>query len=304
MKTVLVTGGTGFVGGALVRALLRRGDRVTVLSRNVDKARAQVPRQARVAAWQPGKPGAWTDELSVVDAVVHLAGAPVATRWSPKYKKLIESSRDDTTRHLVEAIGAQSNKPAVLVSASATGFYGASRKERLDEDAEPGSDFLAKVCVGWEEAVRAVSEHGVRNAQLRIGVVLGPGGGALARMVLPLRSMVGGPIGKGDNKMSWVHIDDVVGMLLWAVDDDNVSGPINCTSPYVTTGKEMAKTIGSVINRPAVGTPTAVMRMVLGEAVDVIIGSQEIYPQRAIDGEYEFQHARLVPALEASLMAD
>ena len=303
MKTVLVTGGSGFVGRAVVRALLARGDRVTVLSRHVAKARTSVPRAARVVAWTPTKAGAWCDELSVVDAVVHLAGAPVAARWSPKYKQLIHSSRVDSTRLLVEAIGAHEHKPEVLVSASAVGYYGIDRREQVDEDDEPGGDFLAKVCVDWEQAARQVEAYGVRAAQLRLGMVIGANGGALARMVLPLRALVGGPVGKGDNTVSWVHLDDVVGMLLWALDDDGVDGPINVTSPYSISGRELAKTVGSVIDRPSLGVPLSLMKLVFNGGALVLKSNQNVYPRRAVDSGYEFQFARLVPALEDSLMA-
>ncbi len=303
MLRVLVTGGTGFVGRALVRALIRRGDQVTVLSRDARHGR-DVPREARVVAWSPGKPGPWEAELSVVDAVVHLAGAPIAKRWTPAYKKTLAASRVDTARALVEAIGKQPHKPSVFVSASGVGYYGASRPgKELDEDSAPGTDFLAKLCVEWEREAKAVEQHGVRSVQLRLGVVLGPGG-ALAEMVQLGGAFVGGPVGKGDNALSWIHLDDVVGMVLWALDDAAVSGPINCTSPFVTTQRELAKTAGSVLGRPAVGVPEAVMRVAMGEAVDVLCGSVDAKPKRALELGYAYHHARLVPALEAALVSD
>jgi hypothetical protein len=240
----------------------------------------------------------------VVDAVVHLAGAPVAKRWTAAHVKAIESSRVDATRALVAAIGSQDKRPQVLVSASGTGFYGNDRPGELEEDASPGSDFLAKVCVAWEREARAVEEHGVRAVQLRLGVVLGRGGGALSEMVRMGGAFVGGPIGKGDNALSWVHLDDVVGMILIALDNAEVSGPINVCSPFVTTQRELAKTAASVLGRPAFPVPVAAARLMLGGAVDAVIGSLHVHPRRALELGYEYHHARLLPALEASLMAD
>jgi uncharacterized protein (TIGR01777 family) len=304
MKRVLVTGGTGFVGRALVRELVRRGDQVTVLSRDVSAARGSVPRGVRVAAWSPEKAGPWRDELSVVDAVVHLAGAPVAVRWSEAYKTKIRASRVESTRQLVEAIAAQKHKPEVLVSGSAIGFYGSHRPEgEVDEEGSQGKDFLAGVCEKWEEAARAVAQHGVRSVQLRIGVVLGPGGGALGKMVMPMRVGVAS-VGKGDNYISWVHLDDVVGMALMALDDPELSGPINVTSPHFATQRELVAAAASVLGRPALRVPKAALRIAMGEASEAMLGSLRAFPRRAIDLEYAYHYARLVPALEASLIED
>jgi uncharacterized protein (TIGR01777 family) len=305
MLRVLVTGGTGFIGGALVRALLSRGNLVTVLTRDAAKGRSKVPRDARVVAWSPGKPGPWEDELSVVDAVVHLAGATVVKRWTDSYKKQIRSSRVDTARALVDAIGKHEHRPEVLVSASGVGYYGADHPgEELDEGSGPGSDFLAKVCIDWESEARRVEDHGVRSVQLRIGSVLGEGGGMVDGMVQLGGAFVGGPIGKGDNIVSWVHLDDVVGMILMAIDDDSISGPINATSPYVATQRELAETMGSVLGRPALGVPLPVAKAILGDLVSAACGSLNAQPKRAMELGYEYHYAHLTPALEDALMAE
>jgi uncharacterized protein (TIGR01777 family) len=308
---VLVAGGTGFVGAHLVRALVARGDMVTVLTRDVVAARKELPRECRVAQWEPGKKGPWFDELSFVDAVVNLAGAPVAQRWTDASKRNIKESRVRATASLVESLDAagssrarNARRPAVLVNASAIGYYGTPTAGEVDESGGAGSDFLAGVCKEWEEAAEGATALGVRVVALRIGVVLGRGGGALARMVGPMGAFVAGPIGKGDNAVSWVHVDDVVGMTLWALDNESVSGAVNCTSPYATTGKGLAKTMASVLGKPAFAAPEAFVRPVLGDMIEIVIGSQKVFPKRAVDLGYEFHFAKLFPALEEALVGD
>src|SRR5262245_4462115 len=215
VKTVLITGGSGFIGRKLVEALLDRGDRVTVLTRDVGRARRVLPRAVRIAAWNPVKQGPWWQEVEVVDAIVHLAGESVAKRWTDNVKRAIERSRIDSTRLLVEAMGQAKKKPAVFVCASAIGYYGArAASDELDETASAGQGFLADVVVRWEAAAKEAETHGIRTVQMRLGVVLGEGGGALTKMVTPFKLFAGGPIGDGRQVVSWVHRDDVVGMIL------------------------------------------------------------------------------------------
>lgn len=303
MKRVLITGGSGFVGRKLAKELLARGDQVTVLTRDAKRAKGELPAAVRCAAWNPEKPGAWFEELGIVDVVVHLAGESVAKRWTDDVKKRIESSRIDSTRLLVEAIGRSAHKPEVLVSASATGYYGAQSPEtELDESSPPGNDYLASVCVRWEEAAREVEKLGVRAVQLRIGVVLGEGGGALEKMLLPFKLYAGGPVGDGKQIVSWVHRDDVVGMLLLAIDNPAIKGPINAVSPNPASSKELATAIGIVTGRPSwIPAPAFALKLAMGEAASILLTGQRVVPQRAIELEYEFQRARLVPALESIL---
>jgi uncharacterized protein (TIGR01777 family) len=300
---VLVTGGTGFLGRALVRALYRRDDRVTVHTRDTKGARAVLPRDVRVAKWDPLRPGPWQQELGVVDAVVHLAGSPVSVRWTTKTQRRMVQSRVDSAKLMVQGIEQAKKKPAVFVSASGTGYYGASRKREVDESSERGTGFAADLCRDWEAAARAVEKHDVRSVQLRIGLVLGDGG-ALDLMLAPKRMFVTAPIGDGANTMSWVHIDDVVGMLLWAIDNEQVSGAINCTTPHHTTGRELADLMGSVMGRRSIAVPESVVRFMLGDLVEMLVGNLEVYPRRAVDLGYEYHHTQLVPALEAALMPD
>lgn len=303
VKRVLITGGSGFVGRRLVQELLRRGDQVTVLTRDVGRARKRLPPAARVAAWTPDKQGPWFEELEVVDAVVHLAGEVVAKRWTDEAKRAIEQSRVGTAKLLSQAIGQAKHKPAVFVSASAVGYYGPQPPDmELDESSPPGQGFLADVCTRWEEAAREAEQHGVRCAQVRIGVVFGRGDGSLAKMVTPFRFFVGGPIGDGEQVCSWVHVDDVVGILLLAIDDDRVKGPINAVSPNPATAEEVARAIGIVTNRPSwLRTPAGLLRIAFGEGAEVMTTGQRVFPKRAVELGYEFRNARLVPALESIL---
>ena len=305
MKRILITGGTGFIGRGLVRELLDRGDQVTVLTRDVGRARPKLPPAVRVAAWDPHKDGAWSDELSVIDAVVHLAGEPVFKRWTPEHKQRIVSSRVDSTRLLVEAIGRADKKPSVLVSASAVGYYGAHPfSETVDEGDEPGRDFLADVCDKWEAAAREVEQHGVRSVMVRIGIVLGEDGGALEPMVKAFRRFAGGPLGDGKQPVAWVHRDDVVGIMLFALDHEEVTGPINAVSPYPVTNAELARTLGTVLNRPSwFRMPHGALRLLFNDGADMLTTGQRVYPKRAAELGYEFRQARLMRALE-SILAD
>jgi hypothetical protein len=265
-----------------------------------------MPQAVRISAWTPNKLGPWVDELSVVDAVVHLAGEPVAQRWNDKVKRAIEDSRIGTTRVLAEGIAAAKHKPSVFVCASAIGYYGARPpSEQLTEDGEAGKDWLAGVVARWEEAAREVQKTGVRTVELRIGVVLGEGGGALDKMVTPFKMYAGGPLGDGKQVISWVHRDDVVGMILLAVDNETVTGPINAVSPNPATGDEVAEALGIVLGKPSwLRVPKAAIQLMMGEAAQVVTTGQRVYPRKAVELGYEFRQARLVPALESILGPD
>lgn len=304
MKTVLITGGSGFIGRGLIKELLARGDKVTVLTRDVRKTQAVLP-QVRALSWSPEEEGPWAEELETVDAVIHLAGEPIAKRWTPEAKREIDRSRAASTRVLVDAIGKATRKPSVFLCASAVGYYGPQPGDRaFDEDAPAGEGFLAEVVVRWEEAAREVEDkHGVRSVQLRIGIVVGEGGGAIDKMVMQFKLFVGGPIGAGDQVISWIHMDDVVGITLLALDNESVRGPVNVVSPNPTTGEELAKALGEVLGRPSwLRVPEAMVRIGLGDAAEILTTGQRVVPRRALDLGYVFKHPHLIAALESALL--
>lgn len=299
MRRVLITGGSGFIGKRLIEALIARGDEVMVLTRDAGGAAGKLPRGARAAAWDPEREGPWFEEVARAQAIVHLAGASVATRWTPEKKREIERSRVVSTRLLVEAIGRAPQRPEVFVSASAVGYYGAHpMEEALDESAPPGHDFLAEVCVKWEAEARAAEALGVRAAQVRIGVVLGEGGGALEKMVPAFKLFAGGPLGDGRQAVPWVHHADVVGILLLALDSREARGPINAVAPDAVNAKELSDALGTALHRPSwLPVPSFALKLLMGEAAKIVTQGQHVVPRRAIDLDYRFAYPSLGPAL-------
>ncbi|MHC4845878.1 MAG: TIGR01777 family oxidoreductase [Planctomycetota bacterium] len=289
---VLVAGGTGFVGRRLAEAMVARGDVVTVVGRDPAGARKN------------GVPGAnyrgWLPELDAYDAVVNLSGANIfGKRWNAAYKTEMRDSRLRATNRLVEAIAEAKDPPDVLVNSSAIGYYGHRKNETLTEEAGPGSDYLAGVCEDWEAAALRCS---VRTVVMRTGIVLGPDGGALAQMLPPFKLGLGGPIGFGGQHMSWIHIDDLVGMILWAIDDERVKGPVNATSPGVVTNKVFSKALGRVLKRPAVFiVPGLALRLKFGEVADVLTASTKCEPAVAKSLGYEFRFPEIEAALRDAL---
>lgn len=294
---VVITGGTGFVGGRLVRALIDRGEHPIVLSRSADDRR--VPSAARVVAWTPESAGPWGDSLDGARAVVHLAGEPVVGRWTAEKKQKIRSSRVRSTTEVVAAIGRAKTPPRVLVCASAVGFYGPHEAgDALDESSAAGHDFLAGVTQEWEAAAEAATALGVRVVRLRIGIVLGDDGGALAQMLTPFRLFAGGPIGSGRQVLSWIHADDVVGLALLALDDDRAKGAINATAPNPVDNAELARALGNHLSRPAfLRVPAFALRGLFGEGADPLLTGQRALPKAAQALGYHFRF----PTLEAAL---
>ena len=297
---VTVTGATGLIGTALVAALKGRGDEVTVLSRNPDQASRELGVEA--VAWDPLAEPAPSSAISGRDGVVHLAGEPVAQRWTESVKRSIRASRDLGTANLVAGIAASEPRPGVLVSSSAVGYYGKHGAEIIDESAPAGSDFLAEVCVEWERRARAAEELGLRVVIVRTGVVLDSGGGALKTMLPPFRAGVGGPVAGGRQYMPWIHLDDIVGIYLAALDGDGWSGPVNGTAPEPVTNGEFSKALGRALGRPAIfPVPAFAIRTLYGEMAEIVTEGQRAVPARTLESGYVFQQPELDAALRSAL---
>ena len=297
---MLVTGATGFIGRALCSALKERGQVFTALGRRPERAKAALPGVKDVWRWRPKMEPAPLTALQGAGAVVHLAGESVAGRWNAHKKRAIRDSRVSGTRHLVEAIGEAKSNPGVLICASAVGYYGNRGEEELTEEAAAGKDFLAEVCQAWETEARRAEEFGVRVVMLRSGIVLGLGGGALTQMLLPFKLGLGGPLGNGNQWMPWVHVEDVVGVILHAIEHASVSGPINVAAPTPVRNREFTKTLAQVLHRPAfLPAPAFGLKILLGEFADVLLASQRVLPKRIQELGYSFRY----PALEGALRA-
>jgi uncharacterized protein len=295
-RRIAVTGAGGLIGARLVAALRERGDDVLVLSRSPERV------DGEAAAWDPERQPA--PALSGCDVVVHLAGEPIDQRWTDAARRRIRSSRERGTANLVEGLRAAEPRPSVLVSASATGYYGARGDERLDEQAPAGGDFLAEVCVAWERAARAAEDFGVRVVNVRTGVVLDRGGGALARMLLPFRLGVGGPVAGGRQYLPWIALDDLVALYLAAVDDDGWESAVNATAPEPVTNREFSRALGRALHRPAVvPVPGLALRALYGEMASIVTTGQRAIPARALERGFSFRHAELDGALRAALAA-
>lgn len=297
---VTVTGATGRIGTRLVGALRKRGDDVTVLSRNPDKARATL--QVEAHAWQPESEPAPAAALAGRDGVVHLAGEDVAQRWSDDAKRRLRSSRELGTRNLVTGLRAADPRPGVLVSSSAVGFYGPHGDEPVTEDSAPGDDFLGQLCVTWEREASAAEELGLRVVRVRTGIVLDKDGGALAKMLPFFRLGVGGPVAGGRQYMAWIHVDDLVGIYLAALDGEHWSGAVNATAPTPATNKEFSEALGRALHRPALApVPSFAIRALYGEMAQIVITGQRAVPQRTQALGFSFAHSELDEALRSAL---
>jgi uncharacterized protein (TIGR01777 family) len=291
---VTVTGGSGLIGARVVSALRARGDEVTVLSRSGGDG---------AIAWDPLEGPAPAAALQGREAIVNLAGEPIAQRWTPATREAIRSSRVRGTANLVAGLRAlEQGHPRVLVSASAVGYYGDRGDERLVESSAPGEDFLAGVCSDWESAAMAAAESGVRVALLRTGVVLDRHGGALAKMLPAFRLGVGGPVAGGRQFVSWIALADLVGLYLAAVDDERYSGAFNATAPAAVRNADFSRALGRALHRPAIApVPALALRVLYGSMAEIVTASQNAVPERALALGHEFALASLDEALAAAL---
>jgi len=299
--TVAVTGASGLVGSALVTGLTSAGHRVVRVVRGAGAASVAGQRLAR---WDPESGALEPSALAGADAVVHLAGESVAGgRWTEAKKRRIRSSRVDVTRRLAEALPRLERPPRLLVSASAVGYYGDRGSEILREDSAPGPGFLAEVCREWEAATDPAARAGIRVVRLRIGMVLSRRGGALGAMLTPFRLGAGGPVGSGVQWVSWIAIDDLVGAILHALATESLAGPVNAVAPEPVTNRELARTLGRVLRRPALlPLPAVAARLLFGQMADeLLLASARVEPARLRATGFTFRHARLEDALRHEL---
>ena len=290
---ITVTGGSGLIGAQLVSALRARGDEVTVLSRSG---------AAEATAWDPLSEPAPAAALDGRDAVVNLAGEPIAQRWSASVREAIRVSRTLGTANLLAGLGALGERPRVLVSASAVGYYGDRGDELLTEGSAPGEDFLAGVCSDWEAAARAAEELGVRVCVLRTGVVLDRRGGALAKMLPAFRLGVGGPVAGGRQYISWIALEDLTAFYLAAIDDERYGGAFNATAPAPLRNAEFSRALGRALHRPAFApAPALALRLLYGSMAEIVTGGQNAVPARALALGHAFGLASLDDALAVAL---
>lgn len=293
----LVTGATGFLG----KQLLEKLERPVVLSRNAEKARASLAaHKPKVFAWNPEREPAPAAAFEGVEAVFHLAGDPVAEgRWTAAKKKRIRESRELGTRNLVATLRQLANRPKVLVSASAVGIYGNRGDEVLTEASPPGHDFLADVCQVWEREALAAEGFGMRVVTVRTGIVLGPNGGALQRMLLPFNLGLGSPLGSGQQYMPWIHREDWIELLLFAAREAGLRGPVNATAPNPVTNREFTKALGRALHRPTFFPPVPgfMLKLMFGEFGSILLDSQRCRPEKLLQAGFPFRFPELDAAL-------
>ena len=291
---IAVTGATGLIGAALCERLRQEGNDVLVITRR-ENSSSPFP----VVHWNPERGELDTRSLEGVDAVVHLAGETIAERWTPEKKERIRTSRVAGTRFLVDGLKRLSKRPSVLIGSSAVGFYGNRGDEELDEGSPPGTGFLPEICQAWEAEVARASELGMRAVRLRTGIVLSTKGGALAKMLLPFKLGLGGPVGSGSQWMSWIHIDDVVGGYHFALHHSDLSGAANLTAPQPVRNADFTRALGRALGRPAfLPAPGFALKLIFGEmAQDLLLDGQKVLPRRLESAGYKFQHTGVGDAL-------
>ncbi len=296
MLRTLITGATGFIG----RHLLPHFKHPVILSRHGSKDRGVLSSYDVTAYdWAPDAGPPPLQAFDGIEVVIHLAGEPIASgRWTKRRKQRIHDSRVTGTRHLVKAISSLTHRPRVLISVSAIGYYGSRGDEVLSELSAPGRDFLAQLCVAWEAAALAATQFGIRVVLPRLGVVIGPGGGALAQMVKPFRWGVGGRLGPGSQWMSWIHLADLIQLILFVIQHETITGAINAVAPHSVTNAQFTQTLSKTLGRPAwLPVPAPVLQIALGQFADVLLASQHVIPEVASRAGFTFKYPELPAAL-------
>jgi uncharacterized protein len=297
---VLVTGGTGMIGSALVRSLAQDGHRVTVLSRSPERKQNGMDGNVQTVGWDARTAQGWGELADGADAIVNLAGSGISDgRWTAARKQLILESRVNAGRAVMEAIRAASQKPEVLVQISGVGYYGPSGDRILTEEAPLGNDFLARVCFEWEASTAGARQLGVRRPVARTGVVLSSKGGALPKMRLPFQFLVGGPLGSGKQYFPWIHIDDQIRAIRFLIDNKDADGPYNVAAPNPPTNAEFSRDLGKAMGRPSLmPVPGFALKALFGEMSTVLLDGQRVSPQRLQNAGFDFSYVDAVPAIQ------
>jgi len=305
---ILITGGTGLIGSALIRALLLDGHQISVLTRSPEKAGAILPPEVLAVKWDGTSPKGWAKTIDETDAVINLAGESIAgeslsailtRRWTIEQKNQIKQSRQDTGKALTDAIKAASKKPDVIIQASAVGYYGLHGEETLPESTPAGMDFLAQVCQIWEASTAQLDEMGIRRVIIRTGLVLSSDGGILPIMLLPFRLFVGGPLGSGKQYIPWIHIQDQVNAIRFLLINEAAQGAYNLSAPNPVDNAEFGRNAGQVLQRPNwFPTPSFALKLALGEKASLVLEGQRAIPHRLLEIGYEFRFNNLDSALQ------
>ncbi|MBI4358079.1 MAG: TIGR01777 family protein [Candidatus Omnitrophica bacterium] len=299
---VVVTGATGFIGRALIEALIKQGEDVIVLSRSSARKFEPNPK-IRQVVWNPENPTGVVTEVDGADAVINLAGEPiVGKRWNKGQKRKITESRINSTQIVANSIKNALHKPRVLVNASAVGYYGSHGNESLTEESAPGADFLAQLCKAWEAHAVRVEDFNVRVVRLRIGIVLDRGGGALKFMLPPFKMFMGGWLGGGNQWMSWIAREDLIRLILFCLDHEQARGAVNAVSPQAVTNKAFSLVLAQVLKRPCfMPVPGFALKFLLGEVSQMLLTGQRVIPKKAQELGFSFRHSEIRNALEAVL---
>ena len=297
---IIITGATGLIGRELVKKLIDKKYEILVFSRNVEKARKILPFASGHVEWDYKNSNEWISYLDNAYAIIHLAGINLfQKRWNENFKKDIYESRVISTKKIYDSIRSIKIKPEVFISSSGVGFYGNCGNNILTERSPAGDDFLARVCINWENESKRFEDAGIRNVQLRTGLVLSKNDGALNKMLPFFRLFIGGPFGNGEQWTSWIHIDDIVNSFIHALENNSVRGPVNAVSPHSVKNKLFASALGKVINRPSIfPVPKFVLKTAIGEAADVVTASQRAIPEILINSGFKFKFEKLETALK------
>jgi len=294
---IFITGGSGFVGTHLTDYFLNGGHRVTGLGRSADHHRIHHKNYTYISA-DTTRPGDWQNHFQDADAVVNLAGTTIFKRWTAAYKRQIYESRVLTTRNVIASL--PRGKYVVLCSASGAGYYGSRGDDLLKEDEQPGDDFLAGVSVDWEKEALQAADENLRVAVMRFGVILGRGGGAMAKMIPAFKFFVGGSMGSGEQWFPWMHLDDLMAAVHFIIENDRIRGPVNFCAPNPTRYRDLAKTLGKALNRPAImPVPAFMVRLAMGEFGEVFLASQRLLPDKLLSHNFSFQYPNIEDAIRA-----